>query len=123
MTRVGSLALCLALLAGPALADPAGLVKVIDGDSLRVGSAEVRLWGINAPEWDAPGGAAATAFLRGLVWRRVVRCRAVGDRDSYGRIVAQCFVGSVDLGGALVEAGYARDWPKFSGGYYGIKTR
>ena len=99
---------------GPAMDD----VAVIDGDSLRFGSVEIRLWGIDAPEWDEPGGAAATAFLRGMVWAQVVVCRPQGGRDAYGRTVAMCFVGSVDIARALVETGHARDWPKYSGGYY-----
>lgn len=105
------------VMAGPVLADPAGRAQVIDGDSLRVGSVEVRLWGIDAPEWHEPGGAQATAYLRSLVRGQDVNCET-RDTDRYGRTVAQCFVGSMDIARALVQSGHARDWPRYSGGYY-----
>lgn len=117
MTR--TLALILALtLTGPALADSLdGSATVIDGDSLRVGSAEVRLWGIQAPEWDTSAGAIATTFLRGLTWRREIRCW-VFYRDRYERAVAQCWIGDIDLARAMVDSDNAEDWLKYSGGYY-----
>lgn len=118
--RFGSVViLALGIAVGAHAAELAQPVRVVDGDTLRVGSVTVRLWGIDAPEWNETGGAAATTFLRGLVWARTVVCHPVSKQsDPYGRVVAQCFVGSVDLAGALVEAGYAHDWPAFSKGYY-----
>jgi endonuclease YncB( thermonuclease family) len=93
-------------------------VTVIDGDTLRFGSVVVRLWGIDAPEMDEMGGAEAKAFLRGLVFYEYVICRPRAARDRYGRIVAQCFAGSLDIARALIKTGHARDWPRYSGGYY-----
>lgn len=90
---------------------------VIDGDSMRCQGQEVRLWGIQAPEWDDRGGQASKGALRALTRRRQVHCRPL-ERDRYGRAVAQCFVGRTDLAREMVDGGHARDWPRFSRGYY-----
>ena len=39
------------------------------------------------------------------------------------RIVAQCFVGDQDIAMAMICSGDAKDWPKFSGGYYAVCKR
>lgn len=119
-----SLAVLIFMLSGPAGAqDVRGVVtRVIDGDSIVVGKIEMRLWGIDAPEWNAPGGAAATAFLRRLIAGKPVSC-TVKDVDRYKRAVVQCFVGGKDVAGALVAAGLARDWPRYSKGFYGGKDK
>lgn len=94
-----------------------GPVRVIDGDTIDIDGSRVRLWGIDAPEAGTPAGNAATAFLHALTAGKWITCRDNGTR-SYGRIVAQCFIGNVDIADVLVDAGHARDWPKFSGGHY-----
>jgi len=84
-------------------------VRVIDGDTFETDSERVRLFGIDAPESDQPGGAQATAALRGFIGKVDPRCTEV-DRDRYGRMVALCSVGGVDLSLAMVRAGYAVAW-------------
>jgi endonuclease YncB( thermonuclease family) len=92
-----------------------GSAQVIDGDSLIVAGTEVRLYGIDAPErrqtclrgglaWNC--GADAAAALRAAVAGREVVCRP-RDRDRYGRTVAVCAAGGVDLGAAMVKGGLA----------------
>lgn len=100
-----------------ASAYPSGTATVIDGGSLRFGSVEVRLWGIQAPEWDTSAGAIAATFLRGLVWERDVTCWTF-YHDKQGRAVAQCWVGRIDMARAMVDSGNAADWAYYSGGYY-----
>jgi endonuclease YncB( thermonuclease family) len=93
----------------------AGAARVIDGDSLWVAETEVRLFGIDAPElfqtcqragrhWTC--GREAAEALRAIVAERKVSCRA-RDRDRYGRTVAVCHAGGVDLGAAMVKGGLA----------------
>jgi endonuclease YncB( thermonuclease family) len=93
-----------------------GKAFVVDGDTLRIGGARVRLNGIDAPELDqtctdANNGAwrcgdEARNFLAGLAAGRDASCIRTG-RDRYHRWLATCSVGGADLGGAIVAAGWA----------------
>lgn len=99
---------------------------VIDGDTLVVGDKTYRINGIDAPEagqmctsergknWGC--GDAATNALYELTHRKRVRCEAIAV-DGYGRTVARCFVGKVDLARAMVERGMAWAFLKFSDEY------
>jgi endonuclease YncB( thermonuclease family) len=90
--------------------------EVVDGDTLRCGSRRVRLHGIDAPEMPShcrPGREcvegdpfASTDHLRALTDRSELICTAV-DLDGYGRTVARCEAGGVDLSCAQIEAGHA----------------
>lgn len=97
---------------GPASTAPKGTVEyVYDGDTLAIdtthhGRIVARLWGMDAPESDQPGGAEATAALRRLVHRRVVAVRVV-DRDRYGRIVARVHIDDVDVSREMIRMGHA----------------
>jgi endonuclease YncB( thermonuclease family) len=96
-------------------AEIVGRAYIIDGDSLSVGGVEIRLYGIDAPEfrqicrraarpWACGKGAAR--FLRQLIGGRELRCRP-REEDVYRRTVAVCFVEGSDLGAAMVRAGQA----------------
>jgi len=100
---------------GQVAAEPAA-VRVVDGDTLRIGEATVRLMGLDAPERGqtcrrADGttfdcGAAATDTLAGLVREKRVDCRLRGA-DRYGRSLGVCEAGGRELNSALVAAGFA----------------
>ncbi|WP_349629375.1 thermonuclease family protein [Bradyrhizobium sp. BR2003] len=62
-------------------------------------------------------GQVAANALSGLIGRQAVACVEV-DRDRYGRLVAVCSVGKVDLADWLVRSGLAVDWPRYSKGDY-----
>ena len=91
-------------------------VRVVDGDTLRLGDRTLRLADIDAPErgqtcTDAAGrpfdcGAAAAEALSRLVNGRSVVCRVEG-RDRFGRGLGTCTAGGVDLNAGLVAAGWA----------------
>jgi endonuclease YncB( thermonuclease family) len=92
-----------------------GPARIIDGDSLAVAGVEIRLYGIDAPEYRQycfrrgrpwACGVEATRTLRALIANRPVACRA-REQDRYGRTVAMCSVGGVDLGAAMVTGGHA----------------
>jgi endonuclease YncB( thermonuclease family) len=96
-------------------ADITGTARVIDGDSLTVAGVEIRLYGIDAPEYRQycfrrgrpwPCGIDATRVLRALIANRPVACRA-REEDRYGRTVAACSVEGRDLGAAMVAGGHA----------------
>ena len=91
-------------------------VRVVDGDTLRLGDRTVRLARIDAPERgqgcaDATGrafdcGAAAAEALSRLVDGRSVLC-IVSGRDRFGRGLGQCSAGGAPLNTGLVAAGWA----------------
>ena len=101
-------------------ADPLEAVvgKVIDGDTLYVGPTKIRLQGIAAPELDEPFGPEARDFLIAVALGKRARCDLTGER-SFDRQVAVCRIDGQDLGKMIIEAGLARDCPRFSGGRYG----
>jgi endonuclease YncB( thermonuclease family) len=92
----------------------------IDGDTLRAGNgAEYRLYGIDAPELkqtceEANGktwlcGRAAKTKLTNLMKGGNVTCEEK-TKDRHGRVIAVCSAeGILDLGEAMVLAGYAVD--------------
>ena len=61
---------------------------------------------------------AAREALAGLVGGRAVECAQVGQERSYNRIVARCSVDGLDLSGAMVRAGWAYDFARYSKGLY-----
>jgi endonuclease YncB( thermonuclease family) len=95
--------------------------KVGDGDTftLRGESRRIRVWGLDAPERNDPGGAAATAALRGLISGRLLHCDVL-DIDRYGRLVAQCFLpDGRDIAAAMIRSGVATEYCRYSRGFYG----
>ncbi|MBP7002493.1 thermonuclease family protein [Amaricoccus sp.] len=117
------------LVAGGAVAgeaELAGPARVLDGDTLDIGPVRVRIHGIDAPEFsqtcaaaaggDWACGKAAAARLAELTRGARVACDPQ-ERDQYGRIVARCSAGGVDLGGALVAEGLAWAFVRYSDDY------
>lgn len=102
-----------------------GPAEAIDGDTLSLTGMHIRLFGIDAPEakqtCDRAGtkwscGTEAKTKLVELVDGKQVDC--IGqDRDQYGRLVAKCRVGNIDLGEAMVLAGLATAFTKYSDDY------
>jgi endonuclease YncB( thermonuclease family) len=103
-----------------------GVAKAIDGDSLVVGSYEVRLFGIDAPEFRqtctqsgkawACGEEAANRLSR-LVNGKEVRCSSLG-MDQHGRTLARCSVGGTDINRTMVATGYADAFRRYSMDYF-----
>ena len=80
-------------------------VKVIDGDSIFIGKREIRLSGIDAPEYkqlcyNAAGKAYPCGELAFRALKKMVddslECRSV-TTDRYKREVAVCYVGGEDI--------------------------
>lgn len=117
----------LLLLATPALAAPpvAGLARAKDGDSLMVGATEVRLFGVDAPEFDQgcrkngadwSCGAEAADQLSRLVTGRQVRCVSMGI-DQHDRVLGRCTVGTTDINRTMVATGFAVAYRHYSSDY------
>jgi endonuclease YncB( thermonuclease family) len=91
-------------------------VRVVDGETLRLGDRVVRLAGIEAPDRgqtcaDQAGrtfdcGAGAAEALSRLVNGRSVVCLVAG-RDRFGRGMGLCSAGGAELNAGLVTAGWA----------------
>lgn len=106
-----------------------GGVSAIDGDSLNM---QIRLFGIDTPEAvqickddqgrDYPCGQVASDALAKLVQDKIVSCK-VKTRDRYGRPVAICYADNIDIGGALVDAGVAVAFRKYSDKYVANEER
>ena len=114
----------LLLLASPLVAgEVTGLARVVDGDSLRIEGRDIRLFGIDAPEYDQTCiseagvtwacGQEVTEMLRKAVSGQRLRCDLRG-KDCFGRDLAICHLGRVNLNAWLVEEGWAFAFRKYS---------
>jgi endonuclease YncB( thermonuclease family) len=98
----------------------ARVVRVVDGDSLYLQGrrAQIRLWGVDAPEYDQQGGSEATALLTALALGKMVRCRMM-DTDHYGRTVARLFLADgQEINRLMIKSGKAREYRRFTKGFY-----
>jgi endonuclease YncB( thermonuclease family) len=118
---LASLAL-LAVVITPYQVARAQSLRVIDGDTIVINKVHYRLWGIDAPEtrelcpdgW--PAGPAATTYIRGLLKGHAVTCDARGH-DKYGRTIGLCHADGVDIQAAMVKAGMAWAFVRYSHDY------
>jgi endonuclease YncB( thermonuclease family) len=108
-----------------------GPAEIVDGDSLLVSGISVRLFGIDAPEgkqtcnrsgatWRC--GEEAATQMRNLIGGNPVECRG-RDIDTYGRTLAICSVAGMEINRAMVEAGWATAFRKYSQDYVVEETR
>jgi endonuclease YncB( thermonuclease family) len=111
------------LAASPALASD---LFIRDGDSFSIDGQEVRLWGIDAPEYhqtcfkdgsSVPCGKYARQRLEKLTKGADLQCERI-NTDRYKRTVARCYVHGEDLAALMVRAGFAFDYPRYSKGTY-----
>lgn len=114
---------CAGCSAAPADVRQGRVVRVVDGDTLKVrvdGRVEtVRVLGIDTPESQRPGAPVECGSRRaGSELRRLVDGRSVvltGDAsqdavDRFGRILAYVSVDGTDVGEAMVGRGWARPY-------------
>jgi len=118
----------LSLIASPALA---GDLFVRDGDSFVLNGQEIRLWGIDAPEYhqycfqdekSVPCGKYARQRLENLMEGEAVSCERV-NTDRYKRMVARCSVHGEDIGRLMVSSGFAFDYTRYSHGAYSAEQK
>jgi endonuclease YncB( thermonuclease family) len=90
--------------------------RAIDGDSFKAGDVEIRLYGIDAPEYrqmctdteqnKLPCGKLARDALSKLISTHAIICTTL-DRDRYGRQVSVCKDGTTEINRELVRQGWA----------------
>ena len=100
--------LCLLCWQTPLLADTiTGRVeRVIDGDTVIVENARVRLAEIDAPELSQPHGPEAKMALADMITGKRVTVTYT-RRDRYGRLLATIHLGHTNINLTMVEAGHA----------------
>lgn len=89
--RILRILFVLLALSAPADAWRGGVVRVVDGDTLRVttesgSGVRIRLYGIDCPERSQPGGKEATEYVKSVIGR-IVEIEEI-NHDRYGRSVA-----------------------------------
>jgi endonuclease YncB( thermonuclease family) len=114
--------------AAAALAEIRGPAQVMDGDTFDIGVIRIRLHGVDAPElaqrcaspsggeWEC--GAAAARRLEALTADGDVACLG-REHDAYGRVIATCMSGGLDIAAVLVEEGLAWAFVEYSDDYAG----
>ena len=116
----------LSLLSFPAHAvKVTGFARVIDGDTIALGTQVIRLYGIDAPEngqdcQQADGrfyncGAEAESRLTSLL-NKQVSCSGT-EYDRYQRLIATCTSDGIDVSRTLVSTGYALAYRQYSTRY------
>jgi endonuclease YncB( thermonuclease family)/outer membrane protein OmpA-like peptidoglycan-associated protein len=115
---------------GPAEADYVGIPSVIDGDTLQLQGARLRLHGIDAPELGQtcldgsgasfPCGQVAASALADRIGNSTTECTQL-DTDQYRRPVVLCRVGGDDLGAWMVGQGFAYAYRRYSNDYEGLE--
>ncbi len=108
-----------------------GAARVLDGDTIAIGETRIRLEGIDAPEsgqtcvtrmgqiWHC--GVEASHTLARLIGRNPVACADLG-LDKYGRTLASCSAGGVDLNAEMVRRGYAWAFVRYSTAYVALEA-
>ena len=94
------------------------VTHVRDVDTIEVDGLAIRLNGLDGPELSEPFGLEARSWLINILENQKVSCSLNGDK-TYDRLVGTCFQpNGKDIAEAIVEAGYGRDCPRYSGGKY-----
>jgi endonuclease YncB( thermonuclease family) len=97
-------------------------VKVIDGDTIHIGTIKYRFFGIDAPEIKqicekdnkkVKCGILAKNFLKNKIGDKIPSC-IIKDKDHYQRLVAECFIGNESLSRFMVREGYAVVYAQYS---------
>ena len=111
-----------------------GNANIIDGDSIKIGSKKIRLFGIDAPEikqkckkihfsisfiifqknYDC--GLNSKRALKKKINNKRIFCR-IRSKDRYGRILAICYLEKKDLNMWMVQSGNAIAYKRYSKRY------
>ena len=111
-----------------------GNAQIIDGDTIKINSKKIRLYGIDAPEFkqmckktyltiiffsftkDYPCGKISTEKLKKKINNKVITCK-IFDTDRYKRLIGECYKKNLNLNSWLVANGHAVAYRKYSKKY------
>ena len=111
-----------------------GFAKVVDGDTIKINSKKIRLYGIDAPEKkqkckkiyltisfmsftrDYKCGEVSTQKLIKKINKQILNCNIL-DVDRYKRLIGECFKRNINLNSWMVSNGYAVAYRKYSKKY------
>ena len=111
-----------------------GFAKVVDGDTIKINSKKIRLYGIDAPEKkqkckkiyltisfmsftkDYMCGEVSTEKLIKKINKQKLNCKIL-DVDRYKRLIGECFKRNINLNSWMVSNGYAVAYRKYSKKY------
>jgi len=99
-----------------------GELKIVDGDTIHLDGHKIRFSGIDTPEInqmckkdeiDIPCGEMAKELLIKKIGNTVPIC-ILEDKDQYGRILGECYIGEESLSSYLVREGFAFAYTRYS---------
>jgi endonuclease YncB( thermonuclease family) len=103
-----------------------GVPRIVDGDTLVIGTTKIRLASIDAPESDQvcldanqkqwTCGIEARDRLAGHIGNRPIDCTPTGT-DAYDRTLAICSIGGENLNAWMVREGWALAFVRYSKQY------
>ena len=111
-----------------------GFAKVVDGDTIKINSKKIRLYGIDAPEKkqkckktyltisfisftkDYMCGEISTQKLIKKINKQKLNCNIL-DVDRYKRLIGECFKRNINLNSWMVSNGFAVAYRKYSKKY------
>ncbi len=111
-----------------------GFAKVVDGDTIKINSKKIRLYGIDAPEKkqkckktyltisfmsftkDYMCGELSTQKLIKKINKQKLNCNIL-DVDRYKRLIGECFKRNTNLNSWMVSNGYAVAYRRYSKKY------
>jgi len=111
-----------------------GFAKIVDGDTIKINSKKIRLYGIDAPEKkqkckktyltisfmsftkDYMCGEVSTQKLIKKINKQKLNCNII-DVDRYKRLIGECFKRNINLNSWMVSNGYAVAYRKYSKKY------
>ena len=97
-------------------------LRIIDGDTIYLNGDKIRFSGIDTPEInqmckkdeiDIPCGEMAKELLIKKIGNTVPIC-ILEDKDQYGRMLGECYIGEESLSSYLVREGFAFAYTRYS---------
>jgi endonuclease YncB( thermonuclease family) len=100
------------------------VVRVTDGDTFILLTSDeyeytIRLYGIDAPEYDQPYGIMASQALTDMIADRDVAV-TIMDTDNYGRQVGQVYHQGIDINLGMVKNGHAWWYKQYARSNHGL---